>query len=92
MRGQDHTDTLTTRSNLAYCGGRAGDAAGAAAAFEQLLAYQERVLGPDHPDTFTTRSNIARWRGRRGMRLGADRCDSKNSSWNLVAGAGAGPH
>ncbi|WP_037675148.1 tetratricopeptide repeat protein, partial [Streptomyces afghaniensis] len=55
----------------AYWRGEAGDAAGAAAAFEQLLAYQERVLGPDHPDTFTTRSNIARWRGEAGDAAGA---------------------
>ncbi|MGW2112625.1 tetratricopeptide repeat protein, partial [Streptomyces sp. NPDC001948] len=39
-------------------------AAGAAAAFEELLADRLRVLGPDHPDTLTTRSNLAYWRWR----------------------------
>lgn len=38
-----------------------GDQAGAAA-FEQLLTDQVRVLGPDHPDTLTTRGNLAYWR------------------------------
>ena len=27
--------------------------------YEQVLADQERVLGPDHPDTLTTRNNLA---------------------------------
>ncbi|MEN3541424.1 tetratricopeptide repeat protein [Microbispora sp. ZYX-F-249] len=41
----------------------AGDAAAAVAAFEQLLADRQRVLGPDHPDTLFTRGMLARWRG-----------------------------
>ncbi|MFC5645609.1 tetratricopeptide repeat protein, partial [Kitasatospora cinereorecta] len=49
--GPDHPDTLTARSNLAWWRGEAGDAAGAAAAYDQLLPDLERVLGPDHPDT-----------------------------------------
>ncbi|MDN5794573.1 MAG: hypothetical protein L0H79_02335 [Intrasporangium sp.] len=40
----------------------AGDAAGAAAAFEQLLADKLRVLGPHNPDTLTTRVHLAYWR------------------------------
>jgi hypothetical protein len=51
--GPDHPDTLTTRNNLAYWRGEAGDASGAAAATEQLLADSLRVLGPDHPHTLT---------------------------------------
>jgi hypothetical protein len=39
-------------------------AAGAAAAFEQLLADCLRVLGDDHPSTPITRYNPARQRNR----------------------------
>ncbi|MFF7489471.1 hypothetical protein ACFZBC_28830 [Streptomyces luteogriseus] len=37
--------------------------AGAIVALEELLADDERVLGPDHPDTLTTRLRLSRWRG-----------------------------
>jgi len=57
--GPEHPDTLTTRNNLAYWRGRAGDAAGAVAALTELLPIRERVLGPEHPDTLTTRNNLA---------------------------------
>ncbi|WP_240677680.1 tetratricopeptide repeat protein [Actinacidiphila soli] len=69
--GPDHPDTLTTRSNLARWRGEAGDAAGAAAAFEDLLADRIRVLGTDHPHTLATQHDLARWRGRAGS-AGAD--------------------
>jgi hypothetical protein len=64
--GPDHPDTLSTRSDLAFSRGKAGDAAGAATAFEQLLADMVRVLSPDHPDILTTRNNLARWRRKAG--------------------------
>ncbi|MFF3787694.1 tetratricopeptide repeat protein, partial [Streptomyces sp. NPDC001933] len=57
--------------NLAYWRGQAGDAAGAATRFEELLADRVRVLGPDHPDTLTTRHNLAYWRGQAGDAAGA---------------------
>ncbi|MFJ8570398.1 tetratricopeptide repeat protein, partial [Streptomyces sp. NPDC093514] len=60
--GPDHPNTLTTRNNLAYWRGMAGDAAGAAEAYAELLADMVRVLGPDHPNTLTTRNNLAYWR------------------------------
>jgi hypothetical protein len=47
--------------------GRGGDAAGAAAATEKLLADCLRVLGPDHPRTLTVRSSLAGWRERAGL-------------------------
>ncbi|MFI9008856.1 tetratricopeptide repeat protein, partial [Actinosynnema sp. NPDC053489] len=53
--GPDHPDTLTTRGNLAFWRGRAGDPAGAAQATAELLTDHLRILGPDHPDTLTTR-------------------------------------
>jgi hypothetical protein len=51
---------LTACAHLARWRAEAGDAAGATAAFEQLLADRLRVLGPDHPDTLATRSYLAR--------------------------------
>ncbi len=69
--GPDHPDTLTTRGNLAYCQGAAGDIAGSAAAFEELLTDRLRVLGPDHTDTLGVRANLAHFRGQAGNAAGA---------------------
>jgi hypothetical protein len=69
--GPDHPDTLATRNDLAYWRGAAGDPAGAAAAFEELLADVLRVFGPDHHGTLTTRHNLAMWRGEAGDPAGA---------------------
>jgi len=69
--GPDHPDTLTTRSNLAYWRGQAGDPASAAATLPQLLEDRLRVLGPDHPATLQTRHDLARWRGQAGDAAGA---------------------
>ena len=44
VHGPDHPHTLTTHGNLARWLGEAGDPAGAATAFEALLADQLRVL------------------------------------------------
>ncbi|MFE7475747.1 tetratricopeptide repeat protein, partial [Streptomyces sp. NPDC057575] len=46
-------------------------AAGAAAAFEELLADRLRVLGPDHPETLAARHNFASFRGEAGDAAGA---------------------
>ncbi|MFB6771358.1 tetratricopeptide repeat protein [Streptomyces sp. NPDC056337] len=59
----ERPDILATRTHLAYWRGMAGDAAGAAATLQELLADQERALGPDHPKTFTTWNHLAYWRG-----------------------------
>ncbi|RLK58193.1 tetratricopeptide repeat protein [Actinokineospora cianjurensis] len=69
--GSDHPDTLSTRSNIAYWRGDAGDATGAAQAFTELLTDRLHILGPDHPHTLSTRSNIADWRGQAGDAAGA---------------------
>ncbi|MFD0622058.1 tetratricopeptide repeat protein [Streptomyces sanglieri] len=45
----------------------AGDVVGAVAAYTEVLAQQERVLGPDHPDTLITLHDLAKLRGRQGM-------------------------
>ncbi|WP_308429843.1 tetratricopeptide repeat protein, partial [Streptomyces ruber] len=69
--GPDHPDTLTTRNDLAFWRGWAGDAAGAAAAYEKLLPDRLRVLGPRHRDTLATRHGLAFWRGKAGDVAGA---------------------
>ena len=69
--GADHPDTLIARDSLARWRGVAGDAAGAATAYEELLHDQLRVLGPDHPHTLGTRNNLAYWRGVAGDAAGA---------------------
>jgi hypothetical protein len=69
--GPAHPSSLTARSDLAYWRGRAGDAAGAAVAFEQLLADYAQVLGTDHPNTLAARANLAQSRGAAGDAAGA---------------------
>ncbi|MFD5411948.1 tetratricopeptide repeat protein [Streptomyces nojiriensis] len=66
--GEDHPDTLTTRSNLAHWRGMAGDAAGAAQAFTPLLDSMVRVLGPDGPNVWAVRENLDHWRMEAEMR------------------------
>ena len=73
MLGPDHLYTFRTRNNLAHWRGHAGDPAGAAAAYEELLSDQLRVLGPDHPDTLDTRNSLAYWRAKAGDPAGADK-------------------
>ena len=68
--GADHRDTLITRGHLAYWRGEAGDAAGAAAGFEALLADLVRVLGADDRVTLVARGHLARWRGEAGYAAG----------------------
>ncbi|MFF4813272.1 tetratricopeptide repeat protein [Kitasatospora sp. NPDC001309] len=69
--GSDHPDTLAARGSLASWQGAAGDPAGAAAAFADLLADQMRVLGPDDPNTLTIRNDLAHWLGAAGDAAGA---------------------
>jgi hypothetical protein len=45
----------------------AGDVAGAATAFRELLADTARVHGLDHPDTVTTRNHLVYWQGKAGL-------------------------
>ncbi len=70
LLGPNHSDTLYARHELARCLGEAGDAAGAAAAYEQLLADRERVRGLD-PGTLVARADLARWRREAGDAAGA---------------------
>lgn len=61
--GPDHPDTLAARGYQARVRGASQDAAGAVAAYRDLLHDLERVLGHDNPDVFTVRDNLARWQG-----------------------------
>jgi tetratricopeptide repeat protein/NB-ARC domain-containing protein len=69
--GFEHPDTLAARGNLAQARGMAGDPAGAAAAFAELLADRTRVLGTDHRHTLICRGNLAYWQGEAGDAAGA---------------------
>jgi hypothetical protein len=59
--GPEHPRTLTTRANLAYWTGRAGDAAAARDQFAVLLSIREQVSGCEHPDTLEARNNLTYW-------------------------------
>lgn len=61
--GPDHADTLAARGHQARVRGASQDAAGAVAAYRDLLHDLERILGQDNPDVFTVRDNLARWQG-----------------------------
>lgn len=57
--GSDHSDTLTTRHNLARWQGEAGDPQTAVQSLQTVLTDRERILGPHHPHTLTTRHELA---------------------------------
>ena len=66
LLGDDHPDTVGTRSNLARAyelGGRADEAV---ALHERVLADCQRLHGDDHSRTVGTRSNLARAYGLAG--------------------------
>ncbi|GAA2795169.1 hypothetical protein [Crossiella cryophila] len=62
---------VTAASREAIISAYAGDHAAAAAANEQLLTDQLRILGPDHPDTLDSQATLASWRGYAGDPAGA---------------------
>ncbi|MFE9482865.1 NB-ARC domain-containing protein [Streptomyces spororaveus] len=64
-RGED-IEHLFVRHGIAWWQMEAGDPAGAATAFQQLLADKVDVLGADHPSTFATRYGLARALGESG--------------------------
>ncbi|MEU5201222.1 tetratricopeptide repeat protein, partial [Streptomyces scabiei] len=57
--GEDHPNTLASRSNLAYAYESAGDLGRAIPLSERTLDDRIRVLGEDHPDTLISRNNLA---------------------------------
>jgi tetratricopeptide (TPR) repeat protein len=57
--GEDHPDTLTSRSYLAYAYWRMGRFDDAVRAFEGVLSDRVRVLGEGHPHTSMSRHSLA---------------------------------
>ena len=57
--GDDHPDTLTVRSNLAFAYLEAGELSRAIPLFERILCDRQRALGDDHPDTLAAREILA---------------------------------
>jgi hypothetical protein len=64
--GDEHSDTLRSRANLALWTGQAGDPTAARDQYADLLPKIERLVGPEHPRTLTTRANLARLTGEAG--------------------------
>ena len=90
MLGPDHPDTLTTRGNLAYMLGEAGQPGQAAAQVRDLLTDFLRVLGPDHPGTLTARANLAYMLGAAGQ-PGQAAAQFRDAAHRPAAGAGTRP-
>ncbi|MEU0719209.1 tetratricopeptide repeat protein [Streptomyces lavendulocolor] len=59
LLGNDHTDALAARANLALSYWQAGRTDEAVAIEERVLADRERLFGDNHPDTLTARANLA---------------------------------
>ncbi|GAB3004724.1 tetratricopeptide repeat protein [Saccharothrix stipae] len=59
LLGEEHRDTLTTRSNLALAYRQAGRTSEAIAIEERVIAESARLLGEDHEDTLISRGNLA---------------------------------
>ncbi|MET7288678.1 tetratricopeptide repeat protein [Streptomyces sp. NPDC005573] len=62
----DHGAILSVLHNLSYWKGVAGDAAGAAAAYRELIPVMEEEFGVDTEGTLAARHNLARWLGEAG--------------------------
>ncbi|KAI9335957.1 hypothetical protein BDR26DRAFT_1009093 [Obelidium mucronatum] len=57
--GQEHPDTLRTRSQLAYLSSRMGEDGFAELTLSSCLETQRDVLGSSHPDTLATMARLA---------------------------------
>jgi tetratricopeptide (TPR) repeat protein len=64
--GEDHNQTLTSMSNLAFVLNRQGKYEEAESMNRQTLVQKEKVLGAEHPDTLTSMSNLAGVLNRQG--------------------------
>jgi hypothetical protein len=60
-KATEHSDTLSTRDQLARWTGQAEDTTGERQQFVTLLTIQERADGLDHPDTLKARADLATW-------------------------------
>ncbi len=59
LLGDTHSDTLTSRNNLASAYAEAGRLAEAIPLLERTITDRETVLGDTHPDTLMSRNNLA---------------------------------
>ncbi|MFE9428159.1 tetratricopeptide repeat protein [Kitasatospora sp. NPDC006697] len=59
LLGQEHADSLSARSLLAFSYWQARRTDDAITIEEQVLADYERMLGPKHPNALTARTNLA---------------------------------
>ena len=68
MLGEEHPQTLITRSNVAHHIGNQGRYQEAETEFRAIWEIERRpeVLGEEHPNTLTTRSNLAQQIGNQG--------------------------
>lgn len=57
--GEDHPDTLITKSIIAASHRALGKHSDAIRMYQEMIEKQKTILGEDHPDTLTTKSNIA---------------------------------
>ena len=62
----DPESVAVLAGRISHISNRVGDYGSALDYGNQLLEYQQQVLGVDHPNTLTTRNNIATWTGRTG--------------------------
>jgi hypothetical protein len=62
LLGDKDPRSLTLRADLAVWRGKAGDAGGAVAELETVLAGRKMVLGHQHADTRETQAILGRWR------------------------------
>jgi hypothetical protein len=69
--GRTGPPDFNLRRTAAEWQGRAGDTAGAAVVYRQLLDEQFRTYGPEHPRTFDTRFRFGHWLGESGDVRGA---------------------
>ena len=61
MLGEEHPDTLTSMSNLAFTWGSQGRLNEALDLMRQCVEFQQRILGLDHPRTVSNRSTLCGW-------------------------------
>lgn len=70
--GTDHSITVTTLSNLAFCHQSQGEEVQAEVSLKRALAIREHQMGADHPDTATSLHNLAGFYHRQGKSAKAE--------------------
>ena len=63
--GEDHPDTLTSMSNLAYTWKSSGRDAEAIDLLQNCLAKRKQIIGLNHPDTLSTSETLLEWKRKR---------------------------